>query len=442
MTMPLMKPKRKNPVLRTRQMNLPPWARGRVALGMTAAAAEGRFELQVCKDCSAVQYPPREACHRCLSARLQWRAQSGEGTLLGTTTLHHSNDPFFRERLPWRLGLVQLAAGPSLIVHLHGEVGDAPAPVKVGALLDRAGQAVLIGFPAAVDGPPLDGGAPPRGAGAERPGANKLWSEHMADDKMLREMTSDPKFRKVLVTDGKTAVGQAIVQALVKAGAEIVWVGHAEPWKKLPGFDDITKLPQVTLVPLDLTNGRSVSELAGEIGGKVDIVINNAEVHRTFGIAARRGTDVAKAEMDINYFGALRLAQEFGPALKGRSADGVTHAAAWVNLLSIYALSNYPPHGTFSASKAAAHSLAQCLRAEMRPAGIRVINLFPGPIDDEWNQNLPPPKVAPSAIASAIVKALRDGVEDVYPGDVAQEWLERWRDNPKVLERELAAGGN
>ena len=417
MTMPLMKPKRKNPVLRTRQMNLPPWARGRVALGMTAAAAEGRFELQVCKDCSAVQYPPREACHRCLSARLQWRAQSGEGTLLGTTTLHHSNDPFFRERLPWRLGLVQLAAGPSLIVHLHGEVGDAPAPVKVGARLDRAGQAVLIGFP-------------PEG------------SEHMADDKMLREMTSDPKFRKALVTDGKTAVGQAIVHALVKAGAEIVWVGHAEPWKKLPGFDDISKLPQVTLVPLDLTNGRSVSELAGEIGGKVDIVINNAEVHRAFGIAARRGTDVAKAEMDINYFGLLRLAQEFGPALKGRSADGVTHAAAWVNLLSIYALANYPPHGTFSASKAAAHSLAQCLRAEMRPAGIRVINLFPGPIDDEWNQNLPPPKVAPAAIASAIVKALREGVEDVYPGDVAQEWLERWRDNPKVLERELAAGGN
>lgn len=417
MTMPLMKPKRKNPVLRTRQMNLPPWARGRVALGMTAAAAEGRFELQVCKDCRAVQYPPREACHRCLSARLQWRAQSGEGTLLGTTTLHHSNDPFFRERLPWRLGLVQLATGPSLVVHLHGEVGDAPAPARVGARLDRAGQAVLIGFP-------------PEG------------SEHMADDKMLREMTSDPKFRKVLVTDGKTAVGQAIVQALVKAGADIVWVGHAEPWKKLPGLDDITALPQVTLVPLDLTNGRSVSELAGEIGGKVDIVINNAEVHRSFGIGARRGTDVAKAEMDINYFGLLRLAQEFGPALKGRSADGVTNACAWVNLLSIYALSNYPPHGTFSASKAAAHSLAQCLRAEMRPAGIRVINLFPGPIDDEWNQNLPPPKVAPSAIASAIVKALRDGVEDVYPGDVAQEWLERWRDNPKVLERELAAGGN
>jgi hypothetical protein len=29
-------------------------------------------------------------------------------------------------------------------------------------------------------------------------------------------------------------------------------------------------------------------------------------------------------------------------------------------------------------------------------------------------------------------------VEDVYPGDVAQEWLARWRDNPKALEKELS----
>ncbi len=417
MSMPLLRPKRKNPVLRTRQMNLPPGNRGRVALGLTAAAAEGRFELQTCADCGAVQYPPREACCKCLSARLRWREQSGEGQLISTTTLHHSNDLFFRERLPWRLGLVHLDAGPSVMVHLHGEVADTPGPVRVGARLDRAGQAVLIGFP-------------------------REGSEHMADDKMLREMTSDPKFRKVLVTDGKTEVGQAIVRALVKAGADIVWVGHAEPWKKMGGLDDISALPQVTLIPLDLSNGRSVTEVAGEIGGKVDIVINNAEVHRSFGIAARRGTDVARAEMDINYFGLLRLAQEFGPALKGRSADGVTNATAWVNLLSIYALANYPPQGTFSASKAAAYSLAQCLRAEMRPAGIRVINMFPGPIDDEWNQHLPPPKLSPAALANAIVKALRDGVEDVYPGDIAQEWLERWRDNPKVLERELAAGGS
>jgi NAD(P)-dependent dehydrogenase (short-subunit alcohol dehydrogenase family)/uncharacterized OB-fold protein len=416
MTMPLMKPSRKNPVLRTRQMNLPPWGRSRIALGLTAAAAMGRFELQVCTDCGTVQYPPREACHRCASVRLAWRTQGGQGRLLGATTLHHSNDLFFRERLPWRLGLVQLDAGPTVMAHLHGDVARDAVRVTIGARLDRAGQAVLIAFP-------------------------EQETPHMADDPMLREMTSDPKFRKVLVTDGMTAVGQALVRELVKAGADIVWVGHAEPWKRHgSGLGDIAALPQVTLVPLDLSDSRSVNELAGEIGGKVDIVVNNAEVHRTFGIGARRGTDVAKAEMEINYFGALRLAQAFGPALKGRSADGPTSACAWVNLLSIVALANFPPHGTYSASKAAAHSLSQCQRAELRGAGIRVINAFPGPIDDEWNQHLPPPKVTPAALAAAIVKALRDGVEDIYPGDVAQEWLERWRDNPKVLERELAAG--
>ena len=36
------------------------------------------------------------------------------------------------------------------------------------------------------------------------------------------------------------------------------------------------------------------------------------------------------------------------------------------------------------------------------------------------------------ALAKAVVAALRDGVEDIYPGDVAQEWLARWRENPKV----------
>ena len=415
MNAPMQRPKRKNPVLRTRLPTLPPWGRSRIALGLTAAAALGRFELQQCADCSAVQYPPREACHACLSERLPWQAQSGAGVLLSETVLHHSNDLFFRERLPWRLGLVQLDVGPTIMAHLLDAAPAAPARVRVGVRLDRAGQAVLLGFPLPE-------------------------TEHMADDRVLREMTCDPKFRKVLVTDGKTAVGQALVKALATAGADIIWVGHAEPWKKLPGLAGIAALPQVTLAPLDLTSAKSVGELAGEVAGKVDIVINNAEVHRTHGIGTRRGVDAARAEMDINYFGLLRLAQEFGPALKGRGADGPAGAVAWVNLLSIYALSNYPPHGTYSASKAAALSLAQCLRAEMRPAGIRVVNVFPGPIDDEWNQLTPPPKIAPAAVAQAIVRALRDGVEDVYPGDVAQEWLERWRDNPKVLERELAAG--
>ncbi|HTM58831.1 MAG TPA: SDR family NAD(P)-dependent oxidoreductase [Burkholderiales bacterium] len=408
----LERPKRKNPVLRTRLPTLPPAARSRIALGLTAAAALGRFELQQCRDCGTVQYPPREACQKCLSIRLDWKPQSPAGELLSDTVLHHSNDLFFRERLPWRLGLVKLECGPIVVAHLHERVAQAPGKVTVAAKLDRAGQAVMVALP-----------------GKE---------EDMAQDRQLREFTCDPKFRKVLVTDGKTAAGQALVKALAAAGADLIWVGHAEPWKKFAGFDELEKVKQVTLLPLDVTDSKNVREVAAEIGGKVDILINNAEYHRAYGISNRSGVDTARAEMDVNYFGLLRLAQEFGPALRGRGADGLASATAWVNVLSIYALANFPSHGTFSASKAAAHSLSQCLRAEMRPAGVRVINVFPGPLDDEWNQLQPPPKVAPAALANAVVKALREGVEDVYPGDVAQEWLARWRDNPKALEKELS----
>jgi len=403
--------KRKNPVLRTRLPTLPPAARSRVALGLTAAAALGRFELQQCRDCATVQYPPREACQKCLSVRLDWKPQPPGGELIAQTVLHHSNDLFFRERLPWRLRLVKLDCGPTVVAHLHAAAHE---NVRVRAMLDRAGQAVIVALP-------------------------QKENVDMADDRQLREFTCDPRNRKILVTDGKTALGQALVNAFAQAGADIIWVGYAEPWKKFAGFEELEKMPQVTLVPLDLTDSKNVKELAAEIAGKVDIVVNNAEHHRTFGISNRQGVETARAEMDVNYLGLLRLAQEFGPAMRSRGADGAASAVAWVNLLSIYALANFPLHGTFSASKAAAHSLAQCLRAEMRPAGVRVVNVFPGPIDDEWNQLLPPPKVAPAALAKSIVAALRDGIEDVYPGDVAQEWLERWRDNPKALEREISA---
>lgn len=405
---------RKNPILRSRAPTSPPGARSRVGLGLTAGAARGALTLQVCRECGALQYPPREACRVCLSDRFAWREADGRGELTSETLLHYPQELYFRERAPWRVGLVHLRPGVDIVAFLHAALPPAPTPVRLVAALDRASQAVIVALS-------------PDGEVA------------LSDDPKLRDLTCDPRGRKILITDGKSAAGQAAVRALTAAGPELVWVGEAEPWKVMPGFSSLRDVPGVTIVPLDVTDERSVETLAGEIGGKVDIVVNTADYHRTFGIAARRGTETAHSEMDVNYLGLLRLAHAFAPALKSRAADGRASAVAWVNLLSIYALSSFPEHGTYSASKAAALSLSQSLRAEFRPAGIRVINLFPGPIDDEWSQTILPPKVAPAALGAAIVAALRGSVEDVYPGDVAQDWLARFVEDPKALERELTA---
>ena len=123
--------------------------------------------------------------------------------------------------------------------------------------------------------------------------------------------------------------------------------------------------------------------------------------------------------------------------MRGRGADGVNAATAFVNLLSVYALMNWPAYGAHSAAEAACLSAAQAMRAELRPGGVKVVNVFVGPLETEWFQTVPPPKVTPSALAKAVVDALRQGVEDVYVGDVAQDIRARLAVNPKALEREL-----
>jgi short-subunit dehydrogenase len=83
--------------------------------------------------------------------------------------------------------------------------------------------------------------------------------------------------------------------------------------------------------------------------------------------------------------------------------------------------------------------LSHSLRAELRPGGVKVVNVFTGPLDIEWFQTVPPPKVAPRAVASAIVSALKRGLEDVFVGDVAEDIRQRLAANPKAVERELGA---
>jgi short-subunit dehydrogenase len=148
---------------------------------------------------------------------------------------------------------------------------------------------------------------------------------------------------------------------------------------------------------------------------------------------------VVRDEIDQAYLGFVHLAQAFGPAMRMRGADGVNSAAAWVNILSVYALENWPAYGAYSASQAACLSLSHCLRAELRPGGVKVINLFTGPLDTEWFQTVPPPKVAPRVVANALVSALKGGLEEMFVGDVAEDVRQRLAANPKAVERELGA---
>jgi uncharacterized OB-fold protein len=160
----------KHPRRRFPSPTLPLAARSRVALGLTAFAAQGRLALQVCRDCGMVHYPPQEACRQCLSVRLDWRPQDGAGELITDTLLRHSNELYFRGRLPLRVGSVRLDAGPTAIAFVHDACPAPPARVRLRAALDRAGAAVLVALP-----------------------DDEVTA--LADDRVLRDLTGNPASR-------------------------------------------------------------------------------------------------------------------------------------------------------------------------------------------------------------------------------------------------------
>ena len=371
---------------------VPPAARSWAARGLAVAATQGRFALQVCAECGRAQYPPREACVACLGAQLEWRDVPAGGILIAATTVRISTDPYFRQHTPWRMGSVRLDCGVDAMAHLHRDC-TAGARVRMALKLDKAGQGVMLALP-------------------------ETDQDAMQSDPKLREFTCDPAGRRVLVTDGRTAFGQAAARALIAAGAE-VFLGVAAPWNPFPGQND---LPGST-VALDLTDGTSVQNAAAAIAARTDIIVNTAGYFRP-------GAGDARAAMEVGYFAASRLAQMFLPALRARGGDGGHPACAWVNMIGINGLVPDPAAPLASAANAATLALVRALRPEMRP--LKLINAFVGPLDDQWHQAVAPPKTSPTQFAQAVVAVLRSGQEEIAVGDIARHTLAQWYDNHAI----------
>lgn len=122
---------------------LPPSARSATAAGLTEAAQRNEFALQVCSACATVQYPPRDVCANCLHDELPWQPVPTQATIVASCTLQHSNEAYFQQQLPWRIGTAKLDCGPVAIVHLEDQLATGDR-ANLRLALDLAGVAVLI----------------------------------------------------------------------------------------------------------------------------------------------------------------------------------------------------------------------------------------------------------------------------------------------------------
>jgi NAD(P)-dependent dehydrogenase (short-subunit alcohol dehydrogenase family) len=200
-----------------------------------------------------------------------------------------------------------------------------------------------------------------------------------------------------LVTGANRGLGSAIAQALVDSGAR-VYGGARDP-------ASITN-DRIIPVRLDVTNDDDIVNAA--LGcTDVSIVVNNAGILRQSASLADGGIEAARAEMETNHFGSMRVARAFAPVLRDNGGG------ALVNVLSVLSFISMPQGATYSASKSAAWSLTNALRIELRRQGTLVVAVHAGFIDTDMAAGVTGEKVSPESVAKQIVAAVASDAEEV-----------------------------
>jgi NAD(P)-dependent dehydrogenase (short-subunit alcohol dehydrogenase family) len=230
----------------------------------------------------------------------------------------------------------------------------------------------------------------------------------------------------VLVTGANRGVGRAFVEALAARGAAKIYASARDPAR----LDDLVARfeGKVEPVKLDITRAAEIAAARARCRD-VALLINNAGINLQAGLITAADLGAARAEIETNYLGPLAMCRAFAPVLKANGGGAI------VNMLSIAARVNLPMYGSLSASKAAALSMTQGVRAELAAQGTLVVAVMPGA---EMEPNFPPPKLPPAEAARIALDAVEQGLEDVYPGDMAAGMSQGLAADAKAVEKDLA----
>ncbi len=226
----------------------------------------------------------------------------------------------------------------------------------------------------------------------------------------------------VFVTGTNRGLGLQLVKALKTMGAAKIYAASRT--------GELTEEGTIP-VKLDITHPDEIAAAAA-LAQVTTLLINNAGINHAAPLLNPLQDDSARLEMEVNYFGPLAMCRAFAPIL------GANGGGALVNILTIASLVNMPVMGSLSASKAAAFSLTQGVRAQLAKQGTLVVGVMPGAVDTDMAKHFPPPKLDPAEAARIILEAVENGVEDVYPGDMAQGIAQGFASDWKRVEKDFA----
>ncbi|WP_433047796.1 SDR family oxidoreductase [Dactylosporangium sp. CS-033363] len=230
-----------------------------------------------------------------------------------------------------------------------------------------------------------------------------------------------------LVSGANRGLGRALVSALLDRGATKVYAAARRPETLTPFGGDERVVP----IRLDLTDPGQIARAAATAGDATLLVNNGGSLH----FADPLTGDLAAIEADLrtNFTGTLAMSRAFVPVLEGNGGGAI------VNLLSLVVLGAVPAMGGYSASKAAAASLTQALRAQLADRKITVHGVYPGAVDTDMIRDFPIPKTAPALVAAAILDGVEADEESIFPDPMARQGHRAWREDPAAFARQMGA---
>ena len=228
-----------------------------------------------------------------------------------------------------------------------------------------------------------------------------------------------------LVTGANQGLGKCYAEELLRLGAAKVYACGLT----LECLQNLCDAHGERIVPLklDVTVPEDIAA-AAEAAVDVTVLVNNAGILEHKGIVEAGSTEPLRREMAVNVFGLADMALAFAPVIAGNGGGAI------VNMLSGASLANFPPFGSYCATKAAAMSITHCLRYELKTQGIEVFGIYAGLIDTDMLKSINGDKSDPEDIAEAALRGVKNGITDI-DADSRASWLRATlREDPDGLE--------
>ena len=178
--------------------------------------------------------------------------------------------------------------------------------------------------------------------------------------------------RTAVVTGASSGIGAATARALAADGFHVFCAARRQ--------DRVEHLAAEiggTAVTCDVTDDRSVADLAAAVGDGLDVLVNNAGGAYGSDPIATASVEDWQRMFDVNVLGVLRVTRALLPALRTRPQALVVTVGSTAGRVV------YPNGGGYTAAKHAVHALSQTLRQELVGEPVRVTEIAPGMVHTE-----------------------------------------------------------